>query len=61
MTFRQYLNPNARVGDVFGVFCDRDNAEQTLRRFNRNLRTHTVQTVRSSESATFVIVRVKGY
>jgi hypothetical protein len=51
-----YYNPLARVGDVFGIFADRDKAIEMCRRAMRDLNTHTIY-----RTAAGFVVTCRGY
>jgi hypothetical protein len=53
---RFYVNRNARVGDTFGLFADREAALVALRASLRDLNTHTI--VRTSIG---YLVTCRGY
>lgn len=51
-----YINFQARLGEVFGVFATHDGAVKALRSTNRSLNTHTICRVGND-----YVVRAKGY
>ncbi len=53
---RFYVNREARVGEVFGVFADHNEAVRVLRQCNRDLNTHTIYRTLCGS-----VVNVRGY
>lgn len=51
-----FVNRDARLGETFGCFADREAAERALRACGRNLSTHTIR-----KTGIGYIVTVRGY
>lgn len=57
MTMRRfYMNRNARIGDTFGLFADREEALVALRACLRDFNTHTIV-----RTAVGFLVTCRGY